>query len=266
MADPDLVRRIEQAALWAWPPKELRHLDGWLLRASGGLIRRTNSVQPLAFEGALEPALAEVVRWYESRGIQPCFQIAETAQPPELDAALERAGWRVLTPSLVLTAPLPASGAVAGLAAGPGVELLHRPRQAVMNALCEPHWRDSQRRERMEILARIRRPHRFALASVDGEPAAAGLVVVEEDLAGVFAMRTQARFQGRGLGRAVLGRLLDWAAGQGAAQAYLQVESDNRPGLALYRGLGFETAYRYHYRVRAGSWARWGDGGKPPCG
>ncbi|MDF1585108.1 GNAT family N-acetyltransferase [Marinimicrococcus flavescens] len=245
MADPALVRRIERAALWAWPPREVRHLGGWLLRASGGLIRRTNSVQPLAFEGALEPAVAEAVRWYESRGIQPCFQIADTAQPPGLDAALEKAGWVVLTPSLVMTAPVPAEAADRH-----ATELLHRPAQSVMNALCEPHWQDSQRRERMDILSRIRRPHRFALASVDGEPAAAGLVVVEEDLAGILAMRTQSRFQGTGLGRAALARLLGWAAEEGAKSAWLQVEEDNLPALALYRRFGFETAYRYHYRVR----------------
>ncbi|MDX6750547.1 GNAT family N-acetyltransferase [Geminicoccaceae bacterium 1502E] len=247
MADPALVRRIEQAALWAWPPKEVRHLGGWLLRASGGLIRRTNSVQPLAFAGALEPAVAEAERWYESRGIEPCFQIVETSQPPQLDAALERAGWSVLTPSLVMTAPLLPAPLLAGRHAP---ELLHRPTQAVMNALCEPHWHDSQRRERMDILARIRRPHRFALASVGGEPAATGLAVVEGDLAGILAMRTQSRLRGTGLGRAVLARLLGWAAEQGAASAWLQVEEDNPPALALYRRFGFETAYRYHYRVR----------------
>lgn len=247
MADPALVRQIEQAALWAWPPKQTRHLGGWLLRASGGLIRRTNSAQTLGFEGALEPAIDEAERWYEERGIEPCFQLTELARPPGLDSALAARGWAVLTPSLVMTAPLPA--APAGGAAA--VLLTHRPGQAVMNALCEPHWQDSQRRERMEILARIRRPHRFALASVAGEPAAAGLCVVEKEMAGIFAMRTQAPFRGHGLAGAVLEALLAWAEAAGARQAYLQVEEDNLPALSVYRRVGFATVYRYHYRVPA---------------
>ena len=55
----------------------------------------------------------------------------------------------------------------------------------------------------------------------------------------------------RGLGRAIMIALLDWAKRHGAAYAYLPVEKRNTPALALYNGLGFDTElYRYHYRVR----------------
>lgn len=35
--------------------------------------------------------------------------------------------------------------------------------------------------------------------------------------------------------------------GAGVGQAFLQVEADNAPALALYRRFGFQTAWTYHY-------------------
>ena len=44
--------------------------------------------------------------------------------------------------------------------------------------------------------------------------------------------------------------LLRWAWQNGATHAYLQVDAENAPALAVYRKFGFATAYTYHYRAR----------------
>ncbi|MFO1037542.1 MAG: GNAT family N-acetyltransferase [Geminicoccaceae bacterium] len=250
LPDPDLIRRIERAALWAWPPRETRWLDGWLLRAGGAHSRRLNSVQTLEFASTwpLDRQVAEVEAWYADRGLPACFHLADGAQPDELASFLEAQGYSIRTPTHVATAPLPVPGSPVPRDAL--VDLHHRPIQSVTSALADPRWPDAIRRERAALYARIRPAHRFALATVGGEPAAAGLCVVQDGLAGIFAMRTQAPYRRRGLARHLLTLLAGWAAEAGAGTLYLQVEEGNEAALALYGAFGFERRYGYRYLER----------------
>jgi GNAT superfamily N-acetyltransferase len=237
---------LEAAALWAWPPRELAELHGWRLRAGGALTRRINSAATARFEQGIElaGAIAAVEAWYARRDLPACFQLTPGSEPAGLDPALAARGYRLVTPSEVWTAALDASQG----APGGGIELTPRATQAVRQALFDPRWPMAVRRERAALLARIRRPHRFALAWAGAEPAAAGLVVLDGPLAGLFAVRTQLPFRGRGLAQRITEALLAWAQGQGALWAYLQVEDDNAPARAIYRRRGFTAAYRYWYR------------------
>lgn len=47
-------------------------------------------------------------------------------------------------------------------------------------------------------------------------------------------------FRGRGIGRALLRGVTDWAVAQGASRAQLLADSDNTSALAFYRHLGLE--------------------------
>jgi ribosomal protein S18 acetylase RimI-like enzyme len=46
-------------------------------------------------------------------------------------------------------------------------------------------------------------------------------------------------WRGRGIGRALLGSVLDWAAARGATRAQLLADLDNQPALDFYRKLGW---------------------------
>jgi ribosomal protein S18 acetylase RimI-like enzyme len=50
-----------------------------------------------------------------------------------------------------------------------------------------------------------------------------------------------------GLATAIVAELLDWGASLGATTAWLHVEVDNAPGLALYEGLGFRGHHSCRY-------------------
>ena len=250
VGDPDvaLLRRIERAAIWAWPPASTRSVEGWLLCLGGFATRRLRSARTLDFApGAeLDGAIAEVERRLAERSWPACFHITDLVAPADLDARLAERGYEHLTPTSVLLRH-PVDIASADLS----IELHTRATQPVMNAIADRLWSAEARAERVAIFGRIVRPHRFALAWAEGEPAAAGLCVRDGDLAGIFAMRTQERFRGRGLAGRVLSRLIGWACGEGAASIYLQVEDDNAPAQALYRRFGFRRVYGYHYRERA---------------
>jgi ribosomal protein S18 acetylase RimI-like enzyme len=58
-------------------------------------------------------------------------------------------------------------------------------------------------------------------------------------------------WQGRGIGRALLGSLIEWAKSAPAVEKIeLHVRSSNTPALALYRKMGFTEAGRWRRRVK----------------
>ena len=92
----------------------------------------------------------------------------------------------------------------------------------------------------------------FVLEEGD-EPLATPICVHDGDLAGLFEIATDAGERGQGHGRRLVLSALKWARLRGARDAWLQVEADNAPALALYRSLGFDEVYRYHYRRPPGA-------------
>ena len=58
--------------------------------------------------------------------------------------------------------------------------------------------------------------------------------------------------RGQGIGRALIEAGLTWAAERHGRRMLLEVEPDNEPALALYRGLGFTDVARRHDYYGAG--------------
>jgi ribosomal protein S18 acetylase RimI-like enzyme len=103
---------------------------------------------------------------------------------------------------------------------------------------------------RQAILQRITQPSAYATVHRDGAPIAVALGVTEGAWLGVFNVVTLPAYRRQGAARALLAALAAWAQDQRATRAYLQVMARNTPAQALYAGLGFATAYSYHYRVK----------------
>lgn len=61
-------------------------------------------------------------------------------------------------------------------------------------------------------------------------------------------MATAKAYRCQGHGRRMLLSALKWAHLRGATEAWLQVMDHNEAAVRLYRSLGFENVYTYHYR------------------
>ena len=90
-------------------------------------------------------------------------------------------------------------------------------------------------------------PEGFLLHEVDGDLAGFCWTKVHADqsppLGEIYVIAVHPEHHGRGLGRALTLAGLAHLAGRGLRHAILYVESDNRPALRMYWGLGFDKEF-----------------------
>ncbi len=252
------IRLLDELAANATAVPTTQLLGGWLLRAAPELsFRRCNSVLPFAADGdGIDPHIALVEEFYRERGLVPRFQISPAARPTGLDEKLEARGYRIEAPTLVLVARADqvlertAAQEMPEIAVAEGIDEFWVAEYAYA------HGDDELARERLRsyghLLRRLGPSVATAVLPIDRKPAAIGLGVLERGWVGVFAMGTRPEARRRGAATAVLHALAGWARDQGADQLYLQVESASDAARQLYVRAGFETAYRYHYRMADG--------------
>ena len=245
MSDLDL-RRVEEASLNALQTQRQYFYDGWLLRVSPGKARRARSVN--AHFGSTLP-IAEKIAYcehlYRARELPVLFRITPFVHPANLAGELAARGYEAFDPTLVQVTPLahpPEPRECDGIdIVTPGIDAF-----ADAVALLQESTRE-QRDAYYERMANTPQPARYLMAQHEGRVVGVGTVMLEDGLAGIFSMATSPDMRKQGVASALLARLLTWAWEHGASHAYLQVESQNHPAIAVYRKFGFATAYTYHY-------------------
>ncbi|WP_285775748.1 GNAT family N-acetyltransferase [Microtetraspora sp. NBRC 13810] len=280
MIEGDFDRLVDQA----WPAPGRRESGSWVLRHAGGVTKRAESVLPLGVPGDLGAAVDDAERFYASLG-RPCVFSMGAGATPGLDAELAARGYRVVDPTLVMTAVI-GRGTPAG---GDGVRLAAEPTAGWIDTWqsVDGRFGDESRKTAERIITAVPAvyasvssasvsssssavPSRRAPSagdpsrghSLEGDdahdepalrhsPAAVGRGVLQEGgWLGVYCMAVVPEARRRGHGRAVLGALLSFAEQQGAQRAYLVVTEANSAARSLYERAGFTVSSRYHYRVR----------------
>ncbi len=241
---PD-ARRIEELSLNASGAFQSLLYDGWLLGFRPGPTKRLRCVN--AFYSTSLPLAAKVaycVDFYRSVRLPAIFRMLPFSQPAELDAYLEHLGWAKFERTLVMRADVSAPSQHAP----PGeVEIVDVPHWVEATAALLDLAGDA-RSAGIDRAKAYPLPHAGAIVRDGSEVVACGLVKLEGDYAGLFALHTAPTRRRRGLGRAIVRTLIGEASRRGARAAYLQVTADNDAALALYRRFGFETVYDYWYR------------------
>lgn len=255
----DLAWRAEQAGLHAAASPRETQVDGWLIRLSPGKARRSRCVNALGSTGELplDELLVRCRRSFEHAGLPVLFRITPFSRPEDLDAWLDARGWKAFDPTDVKVLPslesvvLPAalSDAVVGNTEAPAqLRALSADDYARLVGAQRGSSQEDIRGHAERLKSAPIRHQAFCLHRADGEALAYGQIAMDGTLVGLFDIVTVDQHRGQGHGRHLCAALLIEARRQGATQAYLQVAVDNTPAQALYAGLGFLPAYRYHYR------------------
>lgn len=222
-------REAEGHALVLWPHVETEPIGDWVLRTDpapvGRLLKRANSCLAIGDPGLpLDEAAQRVVDFYAERERDALAQVEPGS---DAEAHLDAAGWEE----------------VPGGASLFQVASLARALRACAGR--EP--------EEAADLVEIDDGPRVGLRLVrSGEVVAGGRAALDGDWLGVHALGMEPWLRRRGLATAMMARLLDWGGAQGATTAWLHVEVDNGPALALYEGMGFRTHHRLRYLRAAG--------------
>jgi GNAT superfamily N-acetyltransferase len=241
-------KRIEELSLNAWPALQQVLYDGWLLRFSKGYTKRANSINPL-FSSTLdlEQKVAYCEGFYTERALKTIFRLTPFSSPPELDQFLDRRGYQVLDPTLVMILDLQ------------NMDLHSRHETEIQPSLEIDEWLSaysqvsqapsSNQDIHKEILKTITARTHMVTIKHAGVYAACGLGVLEHEYVGLFDIVTAPRFRRHGCATQIVIGILVWARQHGTRHAYLQVMEQNSPGRQLYEKLGFEEFYRYWYRM-----------------
>jgi ribosomal protein S18 acetylase RimI-like enzyme len=245
-----MISFIEELAANAWRPETEQFVDGWRLRYTRGITRRGNSVLPLACgeKNPLDEKLAIAEDFYARWGEPSCFQLTQAAQPVGLIDALRERGYQDGFHTQVQAAPVATALQETTRLPEFQITIEDRMPKTWFDLYIEiGDFGELSAEVRHGILERIGPQAGFALLTIEGEPAAIGLGVLERGWVGLFCMDTHPEFRRRGAASAVLRALGNWGQQRQASQMYLQVMENNPPALALYAKAGFEKQYQYWY-------------------
>jgi hypothetical protein len=101
----DFIRSLEERSINAWPAFQTVLLDGWVFRVSKGHTKRANSANAIDPTMPFDEVRAASEYLYALHNLPTIFRLSPLSAP-EIDKALDDAGYSIYDPSLVLCTPL----------------------------------------------------------------------------------------------------------------------------------------------------------------
>lgn len=240
------IRRFEAAGFRAWPATSVQYDGTWAVRLTASHpARRLNSVNPLdpGDDRRLDQRIERAARKFQAYGRPLTFRISPLSASAISDH-LDAQGWLTLKSSAVMRLSLGDAVVADAMHQIPLKEM-----SRFVSAAFEVHAYDAELRPGFtEIVSSIKPVAGLFILEENDVPVSTAICVHDGALAGLFEVATAKQCRGRGFGRRMLLSALKWAHSRGASVAWLQVEDDNEPARGLYRSLGFEDIYHYHYR------------------
>lgn len=236
----EMARRCEECLIRAWPAVTTLMIEGWAVRFANGYSSRANSASAIATgAGFTDALLGKIEALYREQDLKPRVRVTPVADP-STGPLLAKRGYAPIDASMTMILPL--GGRLHGVDAR--VRLAARPEDPWLAGISARQEASKRSAEHLRaIVSRIRLPAAFATL---GDGLGFGLCAVDGDLAELGSIMIDAAHRRQGLGEALVASLLDFARGQGAKTAFLQVDCGNAPAVRLYERLGFRPLYRYN--------------------
>ena len=242
------IADLELLASHCWPAREIINYKGWIIHWNGGVTWRANSVLPNEWKSSVsvEQVVDYVIELYREKNTPPAFKISPASQPKELDELLEEKGFKQRMVTHVQTVSIEE---ISCLSPRLPVDLFKVTEESLDTLMHRSERENKTIEVRREIIHHITGDKNIARVLMHGNIAGIGLGVVESDWLGLFSIRTLPEYQRRGVAWSLNCALAMWGEDHGAKKAFLQVETENEPALALYKSMGFDTMYTYWYRI-----------------
>ncbi|MBT2584386.1 GNAT family N-acetyltransferase [Arthrobacter sp. ISL-95] len=248
---------VEQAFLEslmdnAWPALERKDVGEWVLRASGGVTQRANSVWPRNPTGSLEGsqgimrAVRTAAEWYRLRRLPLIFQVFDDPRSTALNAVLDEQGFTRQSATKIMVRG--GEGLPVGTS-GRDVEVADEPSEEWLRVWWSVDGRggDAELSVAHNMLSAC--PSLYAMVrDDDGVPAAVGRLALVDGWGGIYTMATSTEHRRRGYGTEVLAALLNAGAHQGLEGFWLLVTEANHGAQQLYSRAGFTDHGSYLYR------------------
>ena len=237
------IESLERATLDAVGPAEIDALPGWLLPFDSSTVGRAISAVPLRHAGVGPALIPEIEARYAQRGLKTQFRLADVPGLEDVRKSLQCQGYTAQQPTLTLVGSISDWPAVS---TGPSVALSTQPTVAWSSVYVSEDFDPVDGANRVRALSRSECLVYASLSDSLGT-IASGTASFSEGWASLHGLRTLARARGKGCASAVIAALGQEAQERKVERCFLQVEEGNTPAIRLYRSLGFQTAWLYHY-------------------
>ncbi|MCH5281972.1 MAG: GNAT family N-acetyltransferase [Lachnospiraceae bacterium] len=238
------IRFYEEMASNAHVALNVMQYDGWLLRFAIGYTNRANSISALYPSTIdLDHKISYCEGCYKKQNLPCVFKI--TDQDMELNAALQKRGYEVVTPTDVMLLDLSEQQ----LSQEGSCMFWEEPIGEWLTPyfLYEGIMNEDSQNTFCQMLSKVQVDTIYCGILHDGKVVACASAAIEQGYMLLQNVVVDPQFRGCGFGKMVCSALLSKAKEEGAQYSYLQVIKNNEIALNLYAKLGYKKVYSYWY-------------------
>lgn len=251
--DPYSVKRFQEYVMNAFPSKFYYFLNGWVVRITGGITFRANSVFPINYIGdetQIEKDIEIVEKAYKKYGLPTIFTMHDSFQPENLDEILKIRGYKEDSHTNALISEINEIKR-SEINRYYNYEIYNNRIPEFSNLLAQYSNKDEEQQEIItEISRRITIPKKCFILAKFKEKVVGTLMGVlnPEGYVYISDLLVAPTHRRNNIANSMIFTLIDeWALKNNARYIWLQVEVQNRIANKLYEDLEFRKAYYYYY-------------------